>query len=54
MREVFIVGVGMTPFNRHLSLSCAELARSAVQLALDDAGLTQQDVQSIFLSLIHI
>lgn len=48
MREVFIVGVGMTPFTRHLDKSCADLARAAVQTALADAGLATTDVQHIF------
>jgi acetyl-CoA acyltransferase len=48
VREVFVVGVGMTPFNRHLDKTCAELARAAVQAALDDAGVATADVQSVF------
>src|SRR4051794_39798634 len=45
VREVFVVGVGMTHFTRHLDKSCAELARSAVQTALADAGLAAEAVQ---------
>jgi len=48
MREVFIVGVGMTPFARHLDKSCADLARTAVTAALADAALTPADVQAVF------
>jgi len=48
VREVFLVGVGMTPFARHLDKSCGELARSAVQAALADARLSAADVQAIF------
>ena len=48
MREVFIVGVGMTPFGRHLELSVGELARRAVGAALDDAGASAEAVQAVF------
>nr|WP_315425837.1 thiolase family protein [uncultured Albidiferax sp.] len=48
MREVFVIGVGMTPFNRHLDKTCADLARAAVQAALADARLAMADVQSVF------
>lgn len=48
MREVFVIGVGMTPFGRHLDPTCADLARAAVQAALADAQLSTADVQSVF------
>jgi acetyl-CoA acyltransferase len=47
VKQVFVVGVGMTPFARHLDKSCAELARAAVQAALADAGASPADVQWI-------
>jgi acetyl-CoA acetyltransferase len=47
MREVFIVGVGMTPFGAHLHRSTAELAREAVSAALADAGAKAADLQAI-------
>jgi acetyl-CoA acetyltransferase len=40
MREASIIGVGMTPFGRHLDKSHSDLARLAVLEALDDAGIT--------------
>ncbi|WP_332852166.1 thiolase family protein [Duganella sp. S19_KUP01_CR8] len=38
MSEIYIVGVGMTPFGRHLERSLYDLIAEAVGLALDDAG----------------
>ncbi|EJU13774.1 thiolase [Sphingomonas sp. LH128] len=39
MRDVVILGVGMTPFGRHLDKSHEQLTQAAVRLALEDAGL---------------
>ncbi|MCB2098972.1 MAG: thiolase family protein [Parvularculaceae bacterium] len=38
MRAVDIIGVGMTPFGRHVDKSHTELAQAAVRMALADAG----------------
>lgn len=48
MRTTYIAGIGMTPFGRHLDKTCADLARQAVQTALQDAGAQTTDVQAIF------
>ncbi len=48
MREVFVLGVSMTPFGRHLEKSCAELGRQAAQAALADAGAGVGDLDIIF------
>jgi acetyl-CoA acetyltransferase len=37
-RDVFVAGVGMTPFGRHLDKTHAELTRAAVIAALQDAS----------------
>ncbi len=50
MRDVFIIGVGMTPFDKHLSLSVKDLAAQALQQALYDAGITSQDLQAAWFS----
>jgi acetyl-CoA acetyltransferase len=47
MREVFIVGVGMTRFGVHADRSTADLAREAVTSALADAGAKASDLQAI-------
>ncbi|MCC7462794.1 MAG: thiolase family protein [Gammaproteobacteria bacterium] len=48
MREVFIVGVGMTKFGVQPELSSAELARSAVKAALTDAHAAVADIDVSF------
>jgi acetyl-CoA acetyltransferase len=48
LEPVYIVGVGMTPFGRHLSTSVRQLARSAVSAALEDAGLPPAAVEAAF------
>jgi acetyl-CoA acyltransferase len=48
MREVFIVGVGMTRFGVQPELGSGDLARSAVQAALADARATPADVGTSF------
>jgi len=47
LREVFVVGVGMTPFGRFLSRGVRDLAEEAVALALADAGAACGDVQAV-------
>ena len=48
MREVFVVGVGMTPFGVHAELSTGDMARAAVTTALNDAGAKANDVGATF------
>lgn len=47
MREVFVVGVGMTPFGRWPDRSVGDMAQDAVRAALADCGLGPEAVQSI-------
>jgi acetyl-CoA acetyltransferase len=47
VREVFIVGVAMTPFGVHLDRSTAELAREAAGAALADAGAGAADLDTV-------
>lgn len=44
MREVFVIGVGMTHFGVHPEKTVGELAREAVQAALGDADATAKDI----------
>jgi acetyl-CoA acyltransferase len=44
MREVFVVGVGLTHFGVHPEKTVGDLAREAVQAALGDAGATVKDI----------
>jgi acetyl-CoA acyltransferase len=48
MEDIFIVGVGMTPFGRHLDKSVKQLAGQAVTDALSDATCTTDDVQVVY------
>lgn len=45
---VYIVGVGMTPFGKHLDTSVKQLARTAVEDALADAGCEKGQLQGAF------
>ncbi len=45
-----VVGVGMTPFGRHLDRSVRSLVEEAVTMALDDAGLSDGDVDAVLFS----
>ena len=46
MRDVAIVGAGMTRFGKFLERSMKDLAREAVQAALKSAGVEQQALQA--------
>ena len=44
MREVFVIGVGLTHFGMHADKTVGDLAREAVQAALGDADVTAKDI----------
>jgi acetyl-CoA acetyltransferase len=48
MSDVYIVGIDMIRFGRFPDKSVPELGAEAALLALDDAGLTVQDVQALY------
>lgn len=48
MEDIFIVGVGMTPFGRHPDKDIKQLTREATGAALVDAGIRQDDLQAAF------
>lgn len=48
MEPIFIAGVGMTPFGRHLAYSVQDLTRQAVQAALQDAGCALDQLQAAY------
>lgn len=51
MREdLYVVGVGMTPFGKMLDRSVKSLVSEAVSASLDDAGAAPSDVGAIFYS----
>lgn len=50
MTQVYIAGVGMTLFGRHLDKSIHDLSSQAVALALRDAGATSAVIEAVFFS----
>ncbi|MCP1337696.1 thiolase family protein [Futiania mangrovi] len=48
MTDVYVVGIGMTPFGRFLDKSVKDLTREAVTGALDDAGVDKDAVGAAF------
>ncbi len=46
MSDTYIVGVGMTPLAKHLSLSVKELAAIAIDKALNDAGVDKASIDA--------
>ncbi len=48
MSDVFVVGVDMIKFGRFPELTVPQLGGQAALMALDDAGLTIQDMQSVY------
>lgn len=48
MEQIYVVGVGMTPFGRHLDVSMKALTRQAVDVALADAGLGKEALEAAF------
>jgi len=50
MNDVFVVGVGMTRFTRHLERSLHELSAEALDAALTDADCERADLESAFYS----
>jgi len=45
VHDVAIIGVGLHPFGRFGDKPCMQLGADAIQLALDDAGVTWPDIQ---------
>jgi acetyl-CoA acetyltransferase len=45
MRDVYIIGVGMTPFGKHMDKNMKTLAREATNQALAHAGITKDKIQ---------
>jgi acetyl-CoA acetyltransferase len=48
MRDVMIIGTGMTPFGRFLDRSLRQLAQGATAEALSDCGLDAADIDMVF------
>ena len=50
MRAVFVVGVGMTPFAKHLDRNIKSLAREALEKTLADAGIEKDKIEAMYFS----
>jgi acetyl-CoA acetyltransferase len=46
--NLYIAGVGMTQFGRHLDKQVWELGAEAIHLALEDAGAVQSDIEQVY------
>ena len=44
MSNIYIVGVGMTPFGRHIERSMESLCDEALDAAIKDAGCEKSDI----------
>jgi acetyl-CoA acetyltransferase len=48
MRDVAVIGTGMTRFGKHLDKGIKDLMREAVQEAIVDAGIEQNDIEAAY------
>lgn len=48
MNNIYVVGIGMTPFGRLLDVSIKSMARTAVEAALKDSGLEKDAIEAAF------
>jgi acetyl-CoA acetyltransferase len=48
MRDVYVAGVGMTPFGKFPSVSVADIGWPAVKAAIADAGIEGRQIQAAY------
>jgi len=48
MRDVSVIGVGMTPFAKYRDKSLAEIGWPAVKAAIEDAGVEKKDIEAAY------
>lgn len=48
MQQIYISGGAMTPFARHTGVMAPELAQQAILKAVDDAGVTLEDIEAVY------
>ena len=48
MSDVYVIGIDMIKFGRFPETSVPQLGATAAHMALDDAGLTIQDMQALY------
>ena len=47
MREVAVIGAGMTRFGKHMDRSMKDLAREAIENALNSSGVNQNALEAV-------
>jgi len=50
MREVYVVGVGMTRFAKYLDRNMKSLAKEALDKTLADAGIGKEKIEAVYFS----
>jgi acetyl-CoA acetyltransferase len=50
MRDVFVVGIGMTKFAKHLDRNIKSLAKEALDITLADAGIGTEKIEAVYFS----
>ena len=50
MSDIYVVGVGMTPFGKFIDRTVKDLSREAVNNALTDAGAAKEDICLLYTS----
>jgi acetyl-CoA acyltransferase len=50
MRDVFVIGVGMTRFAKHLDRNIKSLAKEALDKTLADAGIGKEKIEAVYFS----
>jgi acetyl-CoA acetyltransferase len=53
MREVYVVGVGMTRFSKYLDRNIKSLAKEALDKTLADAGIGKEQIEAVYFSNSH-
>ena len=48
MRDVYVMGIDMIKFGRYPEKTVPQLGSQAALMALDDAGLSIQDMQALY------
>lgn len=50
MRDVYIIGVGMTPFGKYLERSLKSLSEEAIVNAIKDSGISKEEIEAAWFS----
>jgi len=50
MRDVFVIGVGMTRFGKHLDGTIKGMTAEALEKVIKDAGISKRDIEAAYFS----